>query len=147
MSEKPAAGEPSPSALAGTPYCQHLGMRYEPRADAAEGEAPVDVVLRLGPHLTNKRGVVNGGALASMLDAALGCAVLAAMKPEEWCATVSLDVQFIRPGRGTELRGRGRLVKRGARQAFAQGEIRDESGEIVAAAQGVWHVWPKHPDR
>ena len=142
--EQPGASEPSASALKGTPYCQHLGMRYEPRAEVGEGEAPVDVVLPLGPHLTNKRGVVNGGALASMLDAALGCAVLAAMKPEEWCATVSLDVQFIRPGRGADAAA-GDAAGGGGDAALAVREVVEDPAPLGRRVAG--RGWRSHHRR
>lgn len=124
-----------------TPFSEWLGIRIEPVA-----EGPPEMVLDVGPHHANKRGVVHGGMVSSMLDMALGAAVLAAMRPEEWCGTVSLDIQFARPARGREVRARGRLVNRGERVAFAEGELIDDRGRVCARAQGVWHIWPGHPD-
>ncbi len=125
-----------------TPFCEHLGVRYEVPDDGG----PPEVVLDLAPHLTTRRGVLHGGVSASLLDAALGAAVVAAMREEEWCATMSLNVQYIRPGRGEQVRGRGRVIKRGKRVAYASGELVDARGEVIATAQGVWTIWPAHPD-
>jgi uncharacterized protein (TIGR00369 family) len=67
------------------------------------------VTLELAPHHLNSRGVVHGGVLASLLDSALGAAVISAIPKEWWCATISLSVQFLEGARrGVLERGRGR---------------------------------------
>jgi uncharacterized protein (TIGR00369 family) len=67
------------------------------------------------------------------------------IKKEEWCGTLELSVQFreaIRPGRIT---AEGRMARRGRTAAFAEGEIRDAAGKILATAHGVWTIWPTKP--
>ncbi len=125
-----------------TPFSEWLGIEVA-RAEDGTPEA----TLKVGPQHKNKRGVLHGGVVSSLLDMALGAAVFVAMKPEEWCGTVSLDIQFVRPARGDQMRARGRLSNRGQRIAFADGELIDEQGQVCARAQGVWHIWPGHPDQ
>ncbi len=125
-----------------TPYSEWLGIEVEQAEDGTR-----EAVLAVGAHHTNKRGVVHGGMVSTLLDMGLGAAVIGAMTPEEWCGTVSLDIQFVRPTRGAVVRARGRLINRGKRIAFAEGELVDDRGRICARAQGVWHIWPSHPDR
>ncbi len=120
-----------------TPFSEWLGISFE------KGEA----VLEVEPHHKNKRGVVHGGMVSSLLDMALGSAVIGSMKPEEWCGTASLDIHFVRPARGDVVRARGKLVNRGHRIAFAEGELVDQRGNVCARAQGVWYIWPAHPDQ
>ena len=124
-----------------TPFADWLGMRFETADDGAR-----EIVLDVQPHHTNRRGVLHGGVVSSLLDSALGAAVVAAIKPEEWCGTVSLHVQFQRPARGPRVAARARLDSRGERVAFATCELVDALGKVCARAQGVWHVWPGHPD-
>jgi uncharacterized protein (TIGR00369 family) len=101
--------------------------------------------LRVAEHHCNLRGVVHGGVIASLLDTALGAAVISAIPKEWWCATTSLSIQFVQ-GRGDGvLTASGRVLRRGRRVAFAAGEVRDDGGRLMAAAQGSWHLWPHHP--
>jgi uncharacterized protein (TIGR00369 family) len=101
--------------------------------------------LTVGSEHLNRRGVAHGGVAASLLDSALGTAVVTSIKKEEWCGTLELSVQFreaIRPGRIT---AEGRMARRGRTAAFAEGEIRDDAGKILATAHGVWTIWPTKP--
>lgn len=124
-----------------TPYGEHLGMEIL-RAEGGEAE----VRMRLESWLCNRRGVAHGGALASLLDTALGGAVISSMRQEEWCGTLQLSLQFHDPARVGPLVGRGRVVRRGRRVAFAEGEVVDGDGKVVARGHGTWTIWPGHPD-
>jgi len=110
--------------------------------------ATTGVVLEaeIRPEFLNRRGVVHGGVLSALLDSALGGAVVAAIDPAEWCATLQLSIQFISGGRRGPLRASGRMTRRGSRCAFAEGEVLDARGKLVARAQGTWYVWPERPD-
>jgi uncharacterized protein (TIGR00369 family) len=117
-----------------------LGMD---RVRAGRGRAEVELDVR--GELTNQRGVVHGGVIASLLDSALGAAIISAIRPEEWCGTIQLNVQFLLPGRGARLVGQGRMVRRGERVAFAAGEVIDDAGRRIASAEGTWYIWPTRP--
>jgi uncharacterized protein (TIGR00369 family) len=104
------------------------------------------VTLELQPHHLNSRGVVHGGVLASLLDTALGAAVISSIPKEWWCATISLSVQFLEGARRGRLEAEARVIRRGGRVAFAEGDVKDEGGRLVAAAQGSWHLWAHKPE-
>ena len=89
--------------------------------------------------------MAHGGLIAALLDASLGSAVVSGIRRKEWCGTVQLSIQFREPGVGSKLTGRGRMMRRGRHVAFAEGEIVDSQGRIVATAQGTWHIWPARP--
>lgn len=125
-----------------TAYGEHLGMEIL-RTEDGEAEVRMD----LQSWMCNRRRVAHGGALASLLDTALGGAVIASMRPEEWCATLQLSLQFLDPARVGPLVGKGRLLRRGRRVAFAEGEVVDGDGRVVARAHGTWTIWPRHPDQ
>lgn len=131
--EAPASGVPAFNIYLGTEL-----QRME------RGEAVV--TLELAPHHLNGRGVVHGGVLASLLDSALGAAVISSIPEEWWCATISLSVQFLEGARRGRLEAAARVIRRGGRVAFAEGEVRDDTGRLVAAAQGSWHLWTHKPE-
>ena len=124
-----------------TPFDALLGLTVS-RAVAGEAEAR----LELTPAHCNRRGVAHGGVVSALLDTSLGAAVVSTLAPEEWCGTLELSVQFRDPARHGPLTGRGRVERRGRRVAFAAGEVVDGNGRVVAAAHGVWTIWPSHPD-
>lgn len=97
------------------------------------------------PDLCNRRGVLHGGVVSALLDAALGGAVVSGITVDEWCATVQLSIQFLEGARRGPLTAEGVLLRRGQRVAFAAGEARDAEGLVVARAQGTWHIWPHRP--
>ena len=128
----PQSGEPS--------FHRLIGAR---RAAMGEGRARYD--LDVGPDHLNRRGVAHGGVVASLLDIALGAAVVSAIAPEEWCGTLQLSVQFREPIFPGAVVAEGRVARRGRTAAFAEGEVRDPHGRILAIAQGVWTIWPTRP--
>ena len=101
--------------------------------------------LSLGPDHLNRRGVAHGGVVASLLDTALGAAVISTIASEEWCGTLELSIQFREPVLPGTVTAEGRMVRRGRTIAFAEGEIRDEAGRVLATAHGVWTIWHRRP--
>jgi uncharacterized protein (TIGR00369 family) len=89
--------------------------------------------------------VAHGGVVASLLDMALGAAVVTSIEPQEWCGTVQISVQFREPVRPGKVRAEGRMVRRGRSVAFAEGELRDSAGKVLATAHGAWTIWPVKP--
>ena len=120
-------------------FNKYLGVKVGPRRGGAVA------TLRLRPHHLNRRGVAHGGVVSSLLDSALGAAVIRSIPKQWWCATISLSIQFL-DGAGTgTLTATGAVTRRGARIAFAKGEAHDADGHLVATAQGSWYLWPFQP--
>jgi acyl-coenzyme A thioesterase 13 len=123
-----------------TPFNELLGSRCvlkEPGRTRYE--------LTVGPQHLNKRGVAHGGVVTSLLDTALGAAVVASIRTEEWTGTLELSVQFREPVFPGLITAEGRVARRGRTVAFSEGEIRDAAGKILATAHGVWTIWPGRP--
>jgi uncharacterized protein (TIGR00369 family) len=123
------------------PFNQYLGVRVT-RMESGEAEASVE----LAPHHTNNRGVAHGGVVSSLLDSAMGAAVISAIPKEWWCATTALTIQFVAGAHEGTLTATGKVVRRGRSIAFVQGEAHDASGRLMATAQGTWHLWPHKPE-
>jgi uncharacterized protein (TIGR00369 family) len=90
----------------------------------------------------NINGVVHGGVYATILDTAMGGAVVTILGEQEVTATTSLYVEFLRPAReGETLRAEGRLVRRGRHLAFVEGKLTDGEGTLLSQAHGTWYIW------
>ncbi len=123
-----------------TPFNEHLNTQLISRE-----EDRITLGIDLQPHHLNRRGVAHGGVVMTLLDSSLGAAVIASMPSDWWCATVSLNVQFVRGAREGMISSVGEVVHRGASVAFARGEALDNQGRVIATAEGTWHLWPRKP--
>ncbi len=88
----------------------------------------------------NPMGVVQGGFVAAMLDDTLGPALVCTLPPGHFAPTIELKVNFIRPAPLGILIGEGRVVARGGTIAFLAGELRTESGELIATATATARI-------
>lgn len=119
--------------IPGPPIAAHLNMRL---ASVADGEA----VFAAEPDesLYNPIGMVHGGVAATMLDSAIGCAVHTTLPAGATYSSIELKVSYLKaihPSAG-EIRARGSVLKVGSRVGFAEAELRDGSGTLLATASG-----------
>lgn len=117
-----------------SPFLRELGVVLAER-DAGFVRLEITVAER---HLRT-RGIAHGGVIASLLDTAMGVAV--STKVPEGCfpVTAQLNVNFIRPAwDGEDLHIEGKVRHSGRTTAVAQGEIRTDSGVLVATSSGTF---------
>ena len=94
-------------------------------------------------HLNINR-IVHGGVYATILDTAMGGAVITTLGDDETTATTSLYVEFLRStGLGTKIVARGDVLRRGRHLAFVRGELSDSNGRVLSQAHGTWYIWSK----
>lgn len=96
--------------------------------------------LELAPRHLSVAKRVHGGVLFTLLDTALGRAVIAALPPGRGCATVELKINYFRPAQRGRLRAEGRLVNRTRRLAYAEGEVRGPEDKLLARATGTFFL-------
>ena len=118
------------------PAARLLGRRVL-AADRQHGA--VELEFQAGPRFRNRRGEVQGGMLAAMLDSTVGCAAVAGLGGQS-VATLTMNVSFLRPAAVGTIRARGRIVHRGRSTVFADAELRDESGEVVTTATATLRI-------
>jgi len=123
------------------PAAQLLGFRL---VEIDPGRGTIEVSFTATEQFLNPAGTVQGGFLAAMLDDTLGPALVATLGVGEWAPTTDLHVQFLRPAQPGELRGSGRIVRRGRDVAFMAGELRNGDGELVATATATAAI--RRPD-
>ena len=99
--------------------------------------------VHLAPQHGNHLGMAHGGLLATLLDVAMGTAA----RHAAGCSVVTLDMQvsFIAAGHGTLL-AEGRVLRAGRSIVFAEADIRDAAGELVAKASGVFKPVPQRTE-
>jgi uncharacterized protein (TIGR00369 family) len=131
MSDKidPALLE-APSALQ-----THLGYHL---TEWSEGFARVE--LPLTPVLMNRQGLPHGGMHATLLDTAMGFAGCYTGDPEraQMALTLSLTVNYLGQARGDVLIAEARRTGGGKSTYFAEGDVRDETGALIATGSGVF---------
>jgi len=123
---KIAAGEiPAP------PIARLMGFDI---GEVREGE--VTFVGTPDESVYNPIGMVHGGYVCTMLDSALGCAVHTTLPAGVAYTSIEIKVNYLRPVHAnTALRVRGWVTKPGRRVAFADGDVRDADGKVLATAQ------------
>ena len=94
----------------------------------------VQFTLSTRPDFANPHGMLHGGITATLLDSAMGCAVLSGLPPHVGFTTVDLAVTYLRPVSldGVELRAHGEIIHLGRRIAAAEGRVIDGRDRLIA---------------
>ena len=121
--------------MAETPFYRWAGITL---VSSREGE--VELALKVEPHHLNLQGLVHGGMIATLADTAGGLAVRTALEPGRRHVTAQFSVDFFRPARAGRILATGRAVRVGSAMAFAEAEVRDERGRLLARATSVLSV-------
>ncbi|MGU7784806.1 PaaI family thioesterase [Burkholderia sp. PU8-34] len=87
----------------------------------------------------NPAGRIQGGMLGAMLDDVTALLVMASLDAGQHCATLNLNVSFLRPAEPGAIAGHATLVRRGSRICNVEGELR-QNGKCVATASAVCMV-------
>ena len=127
--------------LPGAPIASHFGMDV-----VAVGPGTVTFRCRPDESHYNPIGTVHGGLVCTLLDSALGCATHTTLPAGSGYTSIEIKVNYLRPVTVTAAGGalicRGRVTKPGRRVAFAEGEVVDSQGKVVATASGSLLIFP-----
>ena len=98
------------------------------------------IELDVEPHHLNSQGIGHGGVLLSLLDSACGACGSTSPPPAPRCTsvTLSLSANFVQAMRGTKLFARGKMSGGGKGIYFADATIHDETGKLIATANGAF---------
>jgi uncharacterized protein (TIGR00369 family) len=104
-----------------------------------EGDRVAVAMVTGQRHQNHLANTVHGGVLMTFADNALGTAVVHSLGAV-LCSTVSLQTQFVSPGKiGEVLWCQPEVVRKGRRLVFVRGLIC--AGErVVATADGIWNI-------
>jgi uncharacterized protein (TIGR00369 family) len=116
------------------PFGKYLGIEVTHLRDGA-----AQLALELRPELCNSFGTAHGGVLSTLLDVAL-CQAARTQHPDSaGIMTIDMATSFIAAGCG-RLLAEGRVLKPGRSTIFAEAEVRNADGELVAKAIGTVRV-------
>lgn len=116
------------------PASDTLGFERRDTGDPSE----VAFTWRVPAELCNSAGNLQGGVLAAFADAVLGGLCATQLPEEMYPALAEMKISFLRPApAGTTIVGTGRLLKAGKRLMFAEVEVVDEQGRLIAKVSGT----------
>ena len=96
------------------------------------------VELDAGDQHLNAHGTVHGGAIASLIDMAMGAAVRREDTGDESPVTIEMKVTYLRPAKPGRLRAEGSIRRRGTHIVVAEADVLDADGEAVAHGIGTF---------
>ena len=100
---------------------------------------PGRVVLELeaGPEHRHGGGVVQGGVITQIADAAMGMSLGTLQEDGLWNTTIELKINFIRPVISGRIRAVGRVIEMKKTLFFSEADVLDEQGRLVARASST----------
>ena len=121
--------------LQGTAFYRWPGIEL---VDASPWHA--EIVFQAGPEHVNLQGLVHGGMLATVADTAMGLAVRTSLESGRRHVTVQLSIEFLSPGKSGRIVAHGHTVKIGRQLGFAEAEVVDARGHVLARARSTLSV-------
>ncbi|MGY1778880.1 PaaI family thioesterase [Geodermatophilus sp. SYSU D01036] len=107
-------------------------------------EGRVEFTCAVDESVYNPIGVVHGGLVCTLLDSVAGCAVHTTLPHGVGYTSIELKVTYLRAVTRASgpLTAVGTVVKPGRRVAFAEGQVTDAAGKVVATASSSLLVFP-----
>ena len=116
-------------AFARVPYAHLLGIEV---GEIERGAATLH--LRVRDELKQNRGVVHGGATASLIDTASAFAILSVLEPDETTTTIDLTIHYLRPLTTGRVTARAVVRRAGRRVVTVSVDVTDEDETLAATA-------------
>jgi len=110
---------------------------------------PGRVVLELeaGPRHRHGGGVVQGGVITQIADAAMGMSLATLQEDGLWNTTIELKINFLRPVVERRLRAVGRVVEMKQTLLFSEADVVDDRGRLIARASSTCMPVPEGQGR
>ncbi len=95
--------------------------------------------LKVEDFVLNPHMVVSGAATFAMADNGMGAALSATLDKREFCSTIEIKINFMRPVAAGDLICDSRLIHRHGATAMLESEI-SSKGKLIAKAQGTFAI-------
>jgi len=120
------------------------GWRETVGARIAEvDEGRVVVELDADAKHRHEGGVVQGGIITQIADAAMGMSLLTLQPEDQANTTIELKINFIRPVVEGRLRAVGRVVEVKRTLGFTEADVLDQDGRLIAHASSTCLAIPR----
>jgi len=107
------------------------------------------IVMELEPHeaLENTIALLHGATAAALLDTAMGCAISTRLPAGQGAVTLDLKLTYLRPlsVRSGTISAEGKLIKLGRQTSYAEGFVRDGSGNLAVHATATFSMIGEAP--
>lgn len=102
------------------------------------GECVIELEVR--PDHYSMASRVHGGVLFTLLDTAMGRAVITSLPEGKGCATIEAKINYFRPMQEGTMRAVGRVLRMTRRTAYAEGILTDDQGNELARSSGTFFL-------
>lgn len=116
-------------------FANDMGIRFLGEVDGAQV-----LQLDLEPKHMSRANRAHGGVLFTLLDSALGRAVLQHLPAGRGCATVEIKVNYFRPVQTGRITAKGWMRELTKSLGYAEGEVLNEEGKTLAKASGTFFL-------
>jgi uncharacterized protein (TIGR00369 family) len=123
-------------------WMETLGARI---SEAEPGRVVVELIA--GPQHRHSGGVVQGGVITQIADAAMGMTLATLQESGVWNTTIELKINFIRPAVEGRLRAVGRVVEMRQTLLFGEADVFDDRDSLIARASSTCMPVPEGQGR
>jgi uncharacterized protein (TIGR00369 family) len=123
-------------------WMETLGARI---SEAEPGRVVLELVA--GPQHRHGGGVVQGGVITQIADAAMGMSLATLQEEGMWNTTIELKINFLRPVVEGRLRAIGRMIEMKQTLLFSEADVVDDQGRLVARASSTCMPVPEGQGR
>jgi len=123
-------------------WMKTLGARI---SEAEPGRVVVELVA--GPEHRHGGGVVQGGVITQIADAAMGMSLATLQEDGLWNTTIELKINFIRPAIEGQLRAVGKVIEMRKSLLFSEADVFDRHNRLIAHASSTCMPVPEGQGR
>lgn len=122
----------------GTPFAlqELIGFTME------RGDGVAVSSLQIRPEHINPHGALHGGIPFTMLDTAMGAAVMTKVPDGHWCSTIDIHTRYLRPCTGGTITVTATVRRAGRRVSHVDAVVVDDDGNEIVTAAGTFAVVP-----
>jgi len=104
-------------------------------AEVEDGRAVVELDVHAGHR--HEGGVVQGGIITQIADAAMGMSLMTRQDQGMANTTIELKINFLRAVRKGRLSAEARVVKAGSALGYVECDVVDENGKLIAKSNST----------
>ena len=123
-------------------WMETLGARI---SESEPGRVVVELIA--GPQHRHGGGVVQGGVITQIADAAMGMSLGTLQEDGMWNTTIELKINFVPPAVEGRLRAIGKVIEMRTSLLFSEADVIDDQDRLVARASSTCMPVPQGQGR